>query len=1125
MTKPQQDNCHLFDCRVNKVNSVSRFLQSSSLSFFHEALKKEPHLLVEGLWDAPKALLLLLAAVGAKKNILVITGEKRENRLLDDLSYFKIPDVYDFPSWETLPGEEIAPSLDIVGKRLMTLYSLLQKDKGQILLCPLQACLQKVVSPKTLLSSCHTWKVGDTLAFDSIPTLLTSLGYHRASVAGDKGEFALRGGIIDLFPISAPEPYRIDFFGDQIETIRTYDPVSQKSSGKIDAVFVSPASESKLLKEEQELTFLPAYLGDAPLIVFDDLLALEDRYVALKNLPGARTSLFGTISDFFRAIEPAHKLFWTEQQMEELSPVKMKKKVGRAFYSGKEPLQELEFSIFDEALNVKRWAHPFVEIADFFSPSENIAATDSTEILLGIERLHKSPLELHLISSTESEEKMLKQQIEEKEIHLPQKTTFERGYLSSGFVLSDAQLVLLPMTELNHRYKVRRQKWRNTYPTPASEFHQLEPGDLVVHFHHGVAKYLGIEKRANHLGHDTEYLILEYAEGSKLYVPIASAYLVSRYIGAKEESPSLNVLGTNRWQHARQQAQKAIVGYAKELLHLSAQRATHGGFIFPTDSAETHSFEEEFPFVETEDQLQAIADCKGDMTSSKAMDRLVCGDVGYGKTEVAMRAAFKAVADGKKQVAVLVPTTVLAMQHYETFRERMANYPINIGIVTRFFSRKEIQETIKKVRSGAIDILIGTHRLIGKDVLFKDLGLIIIDEEQRFGVRAKEHLKKLKVGVDCLTLSATPIPRTLYLSLVGAKDISIINTPPQDRLPIKSHLSERDATVIQNALLRELSRDGQAYFIHNRVETLFEVSQELQKLLPQARIVSVHAQMSADEIDEVFHLFKRGEADVLVATTIIENGIDIPNANTILIDHSEQFGLADLYQLRGRVGRWNRPAYAYFLIPKHRRLPELASKRLRALMETMGFGGGMKIAMRDLEIRGAGDILGVQQSGQVSTIGFHLYCKLLKRAIDALKKQVAPSFTETKLEFAFDAQLPEDYINETSLRMELYHRLGEAMAVEEVDTLLEEMKDRFGKPPLSVFWLIHLTRLRVFASQHQITLLKFENQTFSVEVQRGKNSFKKSFPLPRTQKPADLEKQVVALLTEWLASLQSSRAG
>lgn len=1087
---------------------LKKLSESPSVAGFLELIQKEPSILIEALWDAPKAALALLAQKATSKNILLLSGSSAD-KLLDNFSFFSDTEVLDFLPWETLPGEEIPPSADITGKRLEILYALESNKGPHIVHAPLQAVLQKTISPSTLKKLCHKWKKGDSLSFSELPSLLTSLGYKQSRVAADKGEFAVRGGIIDLFPISASEPYRLDFFGDTLEEIRTYDPIGQKSIKKVDSLFLCPASEWDLLKSEKHLSHLLDYLGDNTIVIFNDLLAIEDHYVSIKELPGSKTPFFSTLEEELKKLRQHQHLLWSHTHVEELSDVQMEKKTGRAFYSGKTPLQELKFQFMHSALKTKRWLHPFIEISDFFCSAENKEAATADEILHNISRYAKSSLELHFVSSSEAEELKLKHRLSSERIAIPEKTTFERGYLTSGFAFHDIHRVYLPVTELTHRYKTRRQKWRNTYHTPASEFHELSPGDIVVHFHNGIGKFLGIEKKKNHIGEQTEFMVIEYADESKLFVPIAQSHLVSRYIGAKEEMPVLSALGSPKWQKTCVQAQKAIIGYAKELLDRAAQREIQGGFSYPNDSNDVHLFEEEFPFVETEDQLHAISDVKNDMTSHKAMDRLICGDVGYGKTEVAMRAAFKAVVDGKKQVALLVPTTVLAMQHYENFKERMSNFAVNVGVISRFLPAKQIKETLKKVADGTIDVVIGTHRIISGDVVFKDLGLIIIDEEQRFGVRAKECLKKAKVGVDCLTLSATPIPRTLYMSLIGAREISVINTPPQDRLPIKSILSDRDPSVIQNALLRELSRDGQAFFIHNRVESIFQVKEELQKLLPQARIVVGHGQMSADELDTVFHSFKTGNADILVATTIVENGIDIPNANTILIDRADQYGLADLYQLRGRVGRWNRPAYAYFLTHTHQRLPEIARKRLYAILESSGHGGGMKIAMRDLEIRGAGDILGLQQSGQVSAIGFHLYCKLLKKTIDAIRKKQPIHFIETKIECSFDAKLPDEYINESSLRMEIYHKLGEASSFEEVDTILDEMKDRFGPLPPAVLWLYHLTRIRIFASQHYITLLKFDKLTMTAEKHRGKEPVRKTFPLSQMKKPAELEKQVI----------------
>lgn len=1086
-------------------------LKSPSLEQFLKIAQEQPSLLIEELWEGAKAALIWLTAHATQKNILVISGST-DDRLYDDVCFFPLPSVIDFPAWETLPGEEIAPSPDLVGKRLQVLHTLMHNSGPHVILAPLQAVLQKLPPKEQLKPLSKVWKKGASFSFETLPQLFNDLGYHRAPVVSDKGEYALRGGIVDIFPVSSPDPYRIEFFGDEIDQIRTFDPVSQKSIHKVDEFVLSPASELSLLQKDQQLCSLLDYLSPNTLIIFDDLLAIEDRWVALKSLPSAKSPIFSSFEEFLKQTASLHQHFWAPQPVEELSEVQITKKVGRAFYSGKAPLQPLSFQALGQKFTAQRWLHPFIPISDFFSLTENKAAATQEEILYALQR-HPS-LEVHFLSSTEAEKNAFIEKLKTEKIAIPQNTHHSLGYLSSGFALQDAGFALIPLAELNHRLKPRRQKWRTTYHAPASEFHELVSGDVVVHFHNGIAKYLGIEKRPNHVGAPTEFMVLEYSGGSKLFVPVSQSHLVSRYIGVKEEIPTLSQLGSNRWMKTRTAAQQAIIGYADQLLRMYAERAVHGGFLFPQDSLEMQLFENDFPFIPTEDQLNAVATIKEDMQSTKAMDRLICGDVGYGKTEVAMRAAFKAVIDGKKQVAVLVPTTVLAMQHYDTFCNRMANFPINIGVLSRFRSPKEVKDTLQKAAEGKIDILIGTHRLISKDVLFKDLGLLIIDEEQRFGVRAKEHLKKLKTGIDCITLSATPIPRTLYMSLIGIKEVSVINTPPQDRLPIKSIISERDLPTIKNALLRELSRDGQAYFIHNRVESIFRITEELQKLVPEARIVTGHGQMSADELDAVFHAFKHGEADILVATTIIENGIDIPNANTILIDRADTFGLADLYQMRGRVGRWNRPAYAYFLVPRMRELPDLTRRRLHALTEASGFGAGMKIAMRDLEIRGAGDILGTQQSGQISNIGFHLYCKLLKRAVDALKKKSSPTFTETKMEFSFEASLPETYINETSLRMEIYHRLGEAISEEDTDAILAELKDRFGPYPPQVLWLYHLTRLRLFASAHHFTLLKFENVTFTAERQSGKTLVKKTLPIPRTKNPQELEKQVIELLSE-----------
>ncbi len=1090
-------------------------LKSPTIQELIEGVKNTPSILIEHLWDTPKAILTILLQQATQKNILILSG-KKDDRFLDAFSFFN-KEILDFLPWETLPGEEIPPSIDISGKRIEILHKLTTTKTPCIVHCPIQSLMQKILSPKSLTSFCSLLQVGKTTSFSALPELLINLGYRRCPIAADKGEFAIRGGLIDIFPIASKNPYRIDFFGDVIESIRIYDPIGQTSIKKVDSMFLCPASEWSFLKKEKKAASLLEYLGPNTIIIFDDLLAIEDSYVALKSLIHSQDKLLFTLENLLEQLPNFHHLFFLKHQVEELSNVVLEGKTGRKFHTRKHPFQPLSFHFFDSTkpLSSCRWSHPFKEISDFFSRFENTAASTMEEILHGIGAHTKNPLTIHFTVSGPPEETMIKEKFSQLKIPLPKNTSFDLGYLARGFVLEDINLACIPAAELTHRYKVRREGWRNSYHTPSSEFHQISPGDVVVHIHSGIGKFLGIAQKQNHLGEDTEYLQIEYAENSQLYVPVSESHLINRYIGSREEKPAFSTLGSKKWHKICLDAQSSIEGYAKELLQKTAERVASPGFCYPEDSTDMQLFEEEFPFFETEDQLKAIAAIKKDMCSQKAMDRLICGDVGYGKTEVAMRAAFKAVIDGGKQVAVLVPTTVLAMQHYETFIARMANFPIEIAIISRFSSAKKAKETMQKLKEGSIDILIGTHRLISKDINFKDLGLLIIDEEQRFGVRAKEHIKGLKSGVDCLTLSATPIPRTLYMSLIGARDLSEINTPPQDRLPIKSILTEKDNTLIQTGLLREFSRDGQAIFIHNRVETIHRVAEEIQKLVPEAKIVVGHGQMSADEIDTVFHCFKTGEADLLVATTIIENGIDIPNANTIFIDRADLFGMADLYQLRGRVGRWNKPAYAYFLTPKNQTLPELSRQRLQSLAESSGHGAGMKIALRDLEMRGAGDILGVQQSGQISAIGFHFYCKLLKKAVEALKKKKPVQFIETRMDFAFDARLPSDYINESSLRMELYYRLGNASSSQEVDEISRELTDRFGPAPKQVSLLILFSRIRVLASSLQILKLKFDKFTFQAEKQILKTVAKETFPLPPLKDLAIFEQKVTESLKNW----------
>lgn len=1090
-------------------------IENQRLQNLEVLLKAGSSVLIEGLWNSPKALIAALAERATAKQILIITGASQEEiRLYHDFAFFTNRSIIDFPAWETLPSENIPPSPDIVGERYQALAKLKESKEPAIILTTLQACLQKLIVKERFDHLYLKMRVNEVHPFAPLIEKLISMGYQRKTMASDKGEFAVRGGIIDVFPVSTPDPYRLEFWEDDLESIRTYDPISQKSIQQVQSLELTPAQELEFMAHEKKLATLLDYLGENTLIIYDDLLAIEDRYASLVHISEASPH-FLKAEEFLDKAQNLQSIYLTEQNVEQLSPVTVLKTNSKGFYSDKADSHELSFQMFNRDLKAVRWLSPFKKIVNYlFEDEEDPEVVTGQEILQALEKLPKESFDLQLLCDSEAEEAKLKRQIADMQLHLPLHTKISIGYLSSGFVIDESHLMLLPLTEITQRYKMRRQKQRSVYHSTYSGAFELTAGDVIVHFNHGIGRYLGIEKKPNHENVMSEYLLIEYADGAKLYVPMHQAHLISKYIGAADEEPKMHTLGGTRWKRTKEQTQVAIMGYATELLEMYAKREIKGGYSYPEDTSDVRTFEDEFPFVETEDQLRAIVEIKTDMVSTKSMDRLVCGDVGYGKTEVAMRAAFKAVVDGQKQVAVLVPTTVLAMQHFENFVDRMASFPLRIAVLSRFRSQKEIKETLKGVAEGSIDIVIGTHRIVSEDVKFHDLGLIIIDEEQRFGVKAKEHLKKIKIGVDCLTLSATPIPRTLYMSLVGARDMSVISTPPQDRVPIKTVIAEPSDQLLRTALLRELARDGQAYVIHNRVETIFDLASKIKDLLPKARVVVGHGQMSADELDTVFHAFKSGRADILVATTIVENGIDIPNANTILIDRADRFGLADLYQLRGRVGRWNRRAYAYFLVPNQRTLSELSRKRLNALAEASGYGGGMKVAMRDLEIRGAGDILGLDQSGHVSSVGFHLYCKMLKRTIQTLQGKAPKFLSDVKIEIPIDARLPEEYVNDVSLRMEIYQRLGESFSLSEVDEIWSEVKDRFGPPPVTAEWLYYLTKLRIYGALNGFTLIKKDKVSLSVERMKGGKTISKSFLLPPIKSPAELESKILALLKD-----------
>jgi transcription-repair coupling factor (superfamily II helicase) len=712
------------------------------------------------------------------------------------------------------------------------------------------------------------------------------------------------------------------------------------------------------------------------------------------------------------------------------------------------------------------------------------------------------------------------------------------GPLARGFICDEAKLAVVTDAEIFGRYKIQRPRRLKSSHAPTArsaldiDFTDLEESDYVVHLQYGIGRYLGLKNLPIGSGTrgvdlstinsqpSTECLVIEYAptnsgeEAPKLYVPVTEAHLVSKYVGVGRAHPPLNQLGGTRWHKAKEQTEKAVRDVASELLRIQAVRETQAGHSFPPDVNWQREFESAFIYEETVDQVRAIAETKSDMERAKPMDRLICGDVGFGKTEVAIRAAFKAVMGGK-QVAILVPTTVLAQQHFNTFRERMADYPIRVELLSRYRTPREQANVVKNLAAGAVDIVIGTHRILQDDIVFKDLGLVVIDEEQRFGVLHKEKFKRLRTLVDVLTLSATPIPRTLYLALTGARDMSTIQTPPHDRLPVETIVTQFDERTIRDAINRELARGGQVFFLHNRVMTIHDMADRLKKLCPNARIVVGHGQMNSDDLEEVMTKFVNGEADVLLSTTIIESGLDIPNANTIIIDRADRFGLSDLYQLRGRVGRYKHQAYAYLLLPRHASLLTDVRKRISAMKQYASLGSGFKIAMRDLEIRGAGNLLGSEQSGHITAVGFELYCQLLKQSVSSLKGEKVKPRVEVRiaLDFLSDTStLPENYVTEQHHRIEIYRKLAQATDKAALDALQKELRDRFGPLPPPVELLLAVGELKILASEKAVTAIEVEEDKLKITRNNDFITLGGKFPRLTKKEPKARLKEIKRLL-------------
>ncbi|MBI5878675.1 MAG: transcription-repair coupling factor [Chloroflexi bacterium] len=1001
-----------------------------------------------------------------------------------------------FPAPDALPFERAAIAPEARNQRLAVLRAL-QSGHAPLIVAPARALMQQTVSPERFRAGAQALRRDETHPLGPLLAGWQHAGYEPVTVVEERGQFAHRGGIVDIWSPADAAPARIEFFGDEIDSIRRFDLQSQRSREALEALQIIPASEAlpqygpdayRRLRRLVE----NASLHDAAQRDFatdlEELSAarrfrqvefylpyLDERpYTLLDHLPDGTL----IVADEWALVQ-AVASEWRAEVEQLRADALGRRDVPEGFaaavsdlFTTLHPALDLTFGLVDDGFG--HWEERFNTAPRYGGKLLNAIAHWQERLAQG-ERIVVVSRQAERIRELTTE-RGLGAAINETVGTDP--LTLVPGVLPEGFEAhapeAGGALLVLSDAELFGYARPEPRRPSEKHSAPIESFYaDLTVGDYVVHVEHGIARYGGLVRR-DFGGVEREYLQLEYAGGDKLYVPVDQADRVARYVGAGEGAPPVHRLGTADWESAKAKALKAVEEIADDLMVLYSKRATVQGHAFAGDTPWQKELEESFPYVETPDQLRALAAIKRDMESERPMDRLICGDVGYGKTEVALRAAFKAVMDGR-QVAVLVPTTVLAEQHHKTFQERMKAFPITVEMLSRFRTESQQRKILASLSQGGVDIVIGTHRLLQDDVLFKDLGLLVIDEEQRFGVKAKERLKQMRTEVDVLTLTATPIPRTLNMALMGARDMSTIDTPPEERLPIRTYVMAYDEALIKQAILRELGRNGQVFFVHNRVEGIEQVAARIRRLAGDARVVVGHGQMRERELERVMLEFGEGRYDVLVCTTIIESGIDLPNVNTIIVNRADQFGLADLYQLRGRVGRSTRQSYAYLMFSRDKTLVDVARKRLQAIFESSELGAGFKIAMRDLEIRGAGDVLGAKQHGHIAAIGFDLYTKLLAQAIRDKRESLpaaqraeaapvedaAPTIRPTlALDLPLTAHLPKDYVIDEELRLRLYRRLAELVAASDVEEFERELADRFGPVPAPARNLLYLVRLK-----------------------------------------------------------------
>ncbi|HEY4932151.1 MAG TPA: transcription-repair coupling factor [Terriglobales bacterium] len=1082
---------------------------------------------VSGLTPTGKALFYSLLHRATSHPLVIVVSD---NRAMDDLlpvvrslaeltGALSPESVIGLPAYDVLPFENQSPHPEIQEARATALWKI-ATGVASVVITPFFAASMRLRDASFYADLARIVRRGETMDPERLVGHLRLAGYNQVDVVEMPGEFAHRGGLLDVYAPESERPLRIELFGDEVESIRKFDPATQRSAASTEEAVLLPLTETPV--DEDTLAAINARLSGHRLEGDDDMIDKAVRSTGMSVFPGwelyapvagADRSFFDllpgatVVLDEPDALTESQDIWWTK-----LTEAHERSLIGNLvrpedLYLSPEQWQEalqqlptlaieqlgIEDSTDDEHLTLQTQPtmrfHGSVaamteEVAKLTRDGKRVvfavASTGEVERLADVfneynlsfrigSRTPKPGQEVYVDESTYFTDDVAA-------------TTIVKAYVPDGVVFPESNLILFGSRDLFDEPEVslgRPQRQKSKVSAFLSDFRDLAVGDYVVHVEHGIGQYQGLKEVPQEDGAAAEFMVLEYAEGARLYVPLTRLDLVQKYRSSEGVKPVLNRLGTAQWQKTKARVKKAMKDMAEELLKLYAVRKTAQGHAFASDSEWQREFEDSFAFSETEDQMNAILDVKRDMEASTPMDRLLCGDVGYGKTEVAMRAAFKAVQDGR-QVAVLAPTTVLAFQHYNTFRQRFAAFPLKIDMLSRFRTPKQQKETLTKVEAGEIDIVIGTHRLLSKDVKFNNLGLVTVDEEQRFGVRHKERLKQLRKEVDVLTMSATPIPRTLHMSLLGLRDMSVIETPPKDRMAIQTVVAAWDEKLIRSSIEKELERGGQVYFVHNRVESIYEISEKIREMVPKARILIGHGQMGETELERVMLAFMRHEADILVATTIIENGLDIPLCNTIIINRADRHGLSELYQLRGRVGRSDRRAYAYLLIPPDRELNDLARRRLAALKEFSDLGAGFKIAALDLELRGAGNLLGGEQSGHIEAVGFELYTSMLERMVRELKGEVEPDTPETQLNLGLNIRIPADYIKEENQRLRMYKRVAGVETEAQLFDVAGELGDRYGTPPSPVRNLLDYAALKLLSQRIGVAQIERRRDAVSI---------------------------------------------